>query len=80
MGASGPHRDDPTLKNCLFGSVTLTKNADIDKYQNSGYGIEFDRKSSFSFPNGGFCQNVIIFGVDLSSSVHVDYKKKTFWF
>ena len=23
---------DPTLENCLFGGVTLTKNADIDKY------------------------------------------------
>ena len=56
----------------------MTKNADIDKYGYSGYGIGFDRKSSFSFPNGGFGQNVIIFGVDLSSSVHVDYKKKTF--
>ena len=23
----------PTLKNCLFGAVSLTKNADIDKYE-----------------------------------------------
>ena len=38
--------------------------------------IWFDRKSSFSFPSGGFGQNVIIFGVDMSSSVHVDNKKK----
>ena len=29
----------PTLENCLFGSVQLTKNADIDKYGYSGYGI-----------------------------------------
>ena len=35
---------DPTLENCLFGAVTLTKNADIDKYGYSGYGIGFDRK------------------------------------
>ena len=62
------HSDDPTLENSLFGAVTLTKNADIDKYGYSGYGNEFDRKSSFSFPSGGFCQNVIIFGVDTSSS------------
>ena len=54
----------------------MTKNADIDKYGYSGYGIGFDRKSSFSFQNGGFGQNVIIFGVDTSSSVHVDNKKK----
>ena len=32
LGASSPNFNDPTLKNCLFGAVTLTKNADIDKY------------------------------------------------
>ena len=37
--------------NCLFGVVTLTKNPDIDKYGYSGYGIGFDRKGRFSFPN-----------------------------
>ena len=60
----------------MFSAVALTKNADIDKYGYSGYGIGFDRKSSFSFPSGGFGQNVKIFGVDMSSSVHVDNKKK----
>ena len=50
------------LKNCLFGEVTLTKNIDIDKYGYSGYRIVFDRKSSFSFPNDGFGQKVLIFG------------------
>ena len=67
---------DPTLENCLFGAVTLTKNADIDKYRYSGYGIGFDRRSSFSFPGGGFDQNVLIFGVDMSFSTHIDNKKK----
>ena len=33
----------PTLENCLFGAVKLTKNVDIDKYRYSGYGIELDR-------------------------------------
>ena len=33
---------DFTFKNCLFGSVTLTKNADPDKYKYSGYEIGFD--------------------------------------
>ena len=66
---------DPTLEICLFGAVTLTKNADIDKYGSSGYGIGFDRKGSFSFPSGGYDQNVIIFGVDMSSSIHIDNKK-----
>ena len=47
LGASSSHNNDPTLKNCLFGAVTLTKNADIDKYGYSGSGIGFDRKSSY---------------------------------
>ena len=64
------------LKNCLFEAVTLTKNADIDKYRYSGYGIGFDRRWSFSFPGGGYGQNVLIIGVDMSSSAYIDNKKK----
>ena len=60
----------------MFGAVTLTKNTDIDKCQYSGFGIGFNRKSSFPFPGDGFGQNVLIFGADMSSSVHVDNKKK----
>ena len=52
LGGSTSHNNDPLLKNCLFGAVTFTKNADIDKYGYSGYGIGFDRRSSFSFPGG----------------------------
>ena len=63
-------------KNCLFGAVTLTKNANIDKYGYSGYGIIFDRRSSFSFSGAGFGQNVLIFGVDMNFSTHIDNKKK----
>ena len=69
---------DPTSENCLFGAVSLTKNADIDKYGYSGYGIGFDKKGSFSFSGGGYGQNVIIFGVDMSSSIHIDNKTKTY--
>ena len=69
---------DPTQENCLFGAVTLTKNVNIDKYGYSGYGIGFDRRSSFSFPGGGFGQNVLIFGADMSSSAHIDNKKKIY--
>ena len=76
LDAAGSNINGPTLKNCLFGAVTLTKNTDIDKYGYSGYGIGFDRKSSLSFPGGGFGQNVLIFGVDMSSSTHIDNKKK----
>ena len=31
LGASSSHDNDPTLKNCLFGAVTLDKNTDVDK-------------------------------------------------
>ena len=44
LGASSSNDSDPTIKNCLFGAVTLTKNADIKKYGYSGYGIGFDRR------------------------------------
>ena len=76
LGASSSHSSDPTIKNCLFGAVTLTKNAEIEKYKYSGYGIGFDRRSSFSFPSGGFGQNVLIFGADMSTSIHIDNKEK----
>ena len=49
LGASGSNDNDPTLKNCLFGAVTLTKNADIENYGYSGYGTGFDRRSAFHF-------------------------------
>ena len=45
-------------------------------YGYSGYGIGFDRRSSFSFPGNGLGQNVLIFGVDMSSSSHIDNKTK----
>ena len=51
------------------------KNTDIDVYKHSGYGIGFDRKLLFSLGDG-FGRICIIFGVDMSSSVHVDNKKK----
>ena len=65
----------PTLENCLFGSSKLTKNADINKYGYSGYGIGSDRETSFSFDNE-VGKNVIIFGVDMSSSTKINNRKK----
>ena len=76
MDAFSSNSNDPTLKNCLFGAVTLTKSTDIVKYKYSGYGIGFGRRSSFSFPSSGFGQNILIFGADMSSSAHIDNKKK----
>ena len=37
LGAPTSNYNDPMLKNCLFGAVTLTKNSDIEKYKYSGY-------------------------------------------
>ena len=54
----------------------MTKNADIDKNKYSGYGIGFDRTGVYLLPDGCFGRNVVIFGVDMSSSVHVDNKGK----
>ena len=56
--------------------MKLTKNADLDKYNYSGYGIGFDSFSDFSLPDGIMGKNAIIFGADMSSSVHVDNKRK----
>ena len=69
-------RSYPTLEKSLFGAVSLTKHADIDQYKYSGYGIGFDRKGEFSFGSNEFGRNFIIFGVDMSSSVHSNNKKK----
>ena len=70
------HNNDSTLKICLFGAVALTKNVDIDKYEYSGYGIGFEGRSNFLFPEGVFGQNVSFFGVHKSFSAHIDNKKK----
>ena len=63
------------MENCLFGAVSLTKKADIDKYKYSGYGIGFDRHGSFSSPGTGLGRNVIIFGVDMSLSIDMSLSK-----
>ena len=67
---------DFALENCLFEAARLTKNANIDKYKYLGYGIGFDARGTSLFPDGSFAQNVIIFGVDMSSSVHANNKTK----
>ena len=65
-----------TLQNALIGAVKLTKNADIDKYGYSVYRIGFDIRSWFSHPSSGDGQNVIILGVDMSSSIKIDNREK----
>ena len=59
----------------MFGAVKLTKHVDVDLYKYSGYGIGFDRRGSRSIGNE-IGRNVIFFGVDMSSSTHIDNKKK----
>ena len=44
---------DFTLNNCLFWSVKLTKNADLEKYKYSGYGIGLNSRSEFSLTGDG---------------------------
>ena len=76
LAASSSNVNDPAIKLFSFRAVTLTKNADIEKYKYSGYGIGLDRRSSFSFTGGGFGQKVLIFGADMSTSIHIDNKGK----
>ena len=61
---------DPNLESYLFGAIKITKNSYIDKYKYSGYGTGFDARGTFLFPGGRFAQNVVIFGADMSGSVH----------
>ena len=43
---------------------------DTNKYIYSDYGLGFDSTGQFSHSQGGMARNIIIFGVDLSKSVH----------
>ena len=63
------------MANCLFGAVKLTKHPDIDQWKYSGYVIGFNKKGFFSLGDE-IGRIVIIFEVDMSSSPHVDNKKK----
>ena len=62
------------FKNCLFGTLNIVKNSDKEKYIYSGYGIIFNSASSWSLGND-FAKNVVIFGVDNSSSSHSNNRK-----
>ena len=64
------------LENCLVAVVSLTKRADIDQYNYSGYGIGYDRKGLFSLPSCGTGSNVMIFGVEMNLSTKINNGKK----
>ena len=57
--------------------MQLTKNADLNKCRYSGYGIGINSRSQSSWTDGSWGKNVIIFGADVSSSLHVDNKKES---
>ena len=38
---------DFTLGNCLFESVKMTKNADLDEHKYNGYSVTFNSRSEF---------------------------------
>ena len=66
-----------TIQNSLFGASQITKNADTSKYDYKGYGICFDEGGTFSHKitedgraHTTMGRNAIIFGVDMSSSIH----------
>ena len=67
---------DFILKDCLFGGVKLSESADPDKYIYTCYSIRFDLRSKFSLSGSSMGKNDSIFGIDMSSSVHIDNKKK----
>ena len=49
---------------------------DTYKYICFGYGLRIDSTGQFSHSQGGMARNIIIFGVDLSKSVHATNKTK----
>ena len=66
-----------TIQNALFGAMQITKNTDTSKYDYKGYGICFDERSEFGhttteggFPHTTDARNVLIFGTNMSFSVH----------
>ena len=65
-------KEDFTLGNGSFGVVRITKIKDPDKSGYSGYGIGFNTSSQFLWSDGSLGKD----GADMSSSMHVDDKKK----
>ena len=75
---SSTRNTDYTIQNALFGAMKITKNTDSSKNNYTGYGLCFDEGGEFGHTvrQGNFdrttnAKNVIIFGVDMSSSIYV---------
>ena len=65
------------FKNCLFGTTTIVKNNNKEKWVYSGYEIVFDGKGEWSFGQK-YAVNGVIFDVDSSLSSHIDNHKNIF--
>ena len=65
----------------MFGAIDAAipnNTKDPDNFIYSGWGIGFDRSGTFGHLEGGAARNVIIFGVDMSGSVHASNKTQDF--
>ena len=77
-----------TIQNALFGAMQITKNAtDYDKNNYKGYGICFDERSEFghTMTESGYAhttdaRNVLIFGADMSFSIHATNRANHIYF
>ena len=61
----------------MFGAIKASRpndTTDPDKYIYSGYGIGFDHIGVFTHPDGNLARSIIIFGADMSGSVHASNK------
>ena len=68
-------RTDFVLKDCVFGSVKITKDKGPDNYVYNGFEIGFGSTSTFSHSDGtNAAHNIIIFSADSSQSVHSSNK------
>ena len=74
---SSARNSDYTIQNALVGAMKITKNTDSSKNNYTGYGLCFDEGGEFghavkqsNFNRSTSAKNVIIFGVDTSSSIH----------
>ena len=60
----------------MFTNLKIIENDYPDRCSYSRYGVVFASRSDFSLLEGSMGKEIIIFGVDMSSSVHTDNKKK----
>ena len=83
---SSTRNTDYTIQNALFGAMKITKNTNSSKNNYTGYGLCFDEGGEFGHTvrQGNFdritnAKNVIIFGVDMSSSIHTTNRTNTIY-